>query len=92
MPKSQTPGTLKSKSQKSAKVQTKPQRPPTPEEEENFRLKVEVARALGLWEKVEAHGWGALTAAESGRIGGWMTRVRFRSKRQEEPSERSPNA
>ncbi len=92
MPKSRAPGKLMSKSQKSVEVEGKKSRQPTPKEEENLRLKVEVARALGLWEKVEAHGWGALTAAESGRIGGWMTRMRFQSERREDTSERSPNA
>ena len=38
------------------------------------RLKVEIAQELGLLEKVSEVGWGGLTAAESGRIGGIMTR------------------
>lgn len=33
-------------------------------------LKLEVAAELGLREKVASEGWGMLTAAESGRIGG----------------------
>mgnify|MGYP000881318409 CR=1 FL=1 len=37
-------------------------------------LKVEIAKELGLWEKIENFGWGELTAEESGRIGGLMTR------------------
>lgn len=32
--------------------------------------KIEVAKELGLWEKVEKGGWGSLNAEESGRIGG----------------------
>ncbi|NMP21660.1 small, acid-soluble spore protein, alpha/beta type [Sulfobacillus harzensis] len=84
MPKSNTPGTLKSKARSSTA-----KREPTPEELENSRLKVEAARALGLWEKVEAQGWSALTAAESGRIGGWMTRIRFQEKRRDA---KTPNA
>lgn len=47
-----------------------------------YRLKVEGARALGLWEKVQAEGWGALSAAESGRVGGYVTRM-LRAARQE---------
>jgi hypothetical protein len=41
---------------------------------EYFELKVEVARELGLLEKVKKHGWGGLSAEESGRLGGYMTR------------------
>lgn len=32
--------------------------------------KVKVARELGLYEKLQQGGWGALTASETGRIGG----------------------
>lgn len=39
-----------------------------------YHLKVEAAQALGVWEKVQREGWGALTAAESGRVGGYVTR------------------
>ena len=42
-------------------------------------LKFEIARELGLWEKIEKYGWAELTAEESGRIGGIMTK-RMRSK------------
>lgn len=35
-------------------------------------LKLEIANELGLTDKVEEHGWGSLTAKESGRIGGLM--------------------
>lgn len=38
------------------------------------KLKVEVASELGLMDKVKEVGWGGLTAAESGRVGGIMTR------------------
>lgn len=38
------------------------------------RLKMEVAGELGLADKVGKLGWGGLTAAESGRVGGVMTR------------------
>lgn len=36
-------------------------------------MKMEIARELGLWEKIEQNGWAELTAEESGRIGGIMT-------------------
>jgi len=84
MSKPKTPGTLGIQSQKVSK-----KRDLTPQELENQRLKVEAAHVLGLWEKVEAEGWGALTAAESGRIGGFMTRMRFQRKRQGASSEAS---
>ncbi|MHB1128023.1 MAG: small, acid-soluble spore protein, alpha/beta type [Bacillota bacterium] len=50
--------------------------PPTMED-----LKVEIAEELGLIDKVRSFGWSALTAAESGRIGGIMTkRIKNKSK------------
>ena len=40
-----------------------------------YPLKIKVARDLGLLDKVRREGWGGLTSAESGRVGGLMTRV-----------------
>ena len=37
-------------------------------------MKIEIAKELGLMEKVEAGGWKNLTARESGRIGGIMAK------------------
>lgn len=37
-------------------------------------LKMEVAEELGLLEKVRRLGWGGLSARESGKVGGVMTR------------------
>jgi hypothetical protein len=37
------------------------------------RLKYEIACELGLGEKIKTQGWGGLTAAETGRIGGMLT-------------------
>jgi hypothetical protein len=48
----------------------------TPED----RMKFEIARELGLAEKVKKYGWGALTAAETGRIGG-IINTRKRAKK-----------
>ncbi|AEW04978.1 hypothetical protein Sulac_1481 [Sulfobacillus acidophilus DSM 10332] len=48
---------------------------------ERQRRKLEAAEALGLREKIEAMGWGSLTAAESGRIGGWMIRLQWERQR-----------
>ncbi|MCD7883005.1 MAG: alpha/beta-type small acid-soluble spore protein [Lachnospiraceae bacterium] len=38
------------------------------------KLKYEIAEELGLLEKVKALGWKSLTAKETGRIGGLMTK------------------
>jgi len=46
-------------------------------------LKYEIAKELGLYDKVIANGWRSLTAKESGRIGGIMTRRRVAEKKQE---------
>lgn len=37
-------------------------------------LKLQIAEELGLAEKVRVQGWGMLTAAESGRLGGILNR------------------
>lgn len=38
------------------------------------QLKYEIAEELGLLEKVRAEGWKSLSAKETGRIGGLMTK------------------
>ena len=38
------------------------------------KLKFEVVNELGLFEKVKAFGWKSLTAKETGRIGGLITK------------------
>jgi hypothetical protein len=38
------------------------------------RLKWEIACEIGLGEKIEKLGWGGLSSAETGRIGGIMTK------------------
>ena len=38
------------------------------------RMKFEIAKELGLADKVVVSGWRSLTAKESGRIGGLMTK------------------
>lgn len=47
------------------------------------KMKYEIAEELGLTEKVEKLGWGGLTAEETGRIGGVMTK---RKKERKIPS------
>ncbi len=44
-------------------------------------LKLQVARELGLMDKVIRDGWKSLSAKETGRIGGLMSR---RQKRESE--------
>lgn len=38
------------------------------------KMKYEIAEELGLDEKVAKYGWGAISAEETGRIGGIMTK------------------
>ena len=42
-----------------------------PEEE---KLKYEIAMELGLYDKVLANGWKSLSAKETGKIGGMITK------------------
>ena len=52
------------------------------------RMKLEIAEELGLLGKVQEGGWKALTAKETGRIGGLMTkRKREMNKKREEEEE-----
>ncbi|MDO4317143.1 MAG: small, acid-soluble spore protein, alpha/beta type [Lachnospiraceae bacterium] len=44
----------------------------TPEEE----IKYEIARELGVFDRIVEQGWGCLSAQEAGRIGGIMTQRR----------------
>jgi len=46
------------------------------------RMKYEIARELGLMDKIELEGWKALTAKESGRIGGMVAERNRQKKRQ----------
>ncbi len=40
------------------------------------QLKYEIAKELGLIEKIQAGGWKSLSAKETGRIGGMLSRKR----------------
>lgn len=51
------------------KQKEKKEKKPTPMD----LLKLEIAEELGLADKVAKEGWGGLTSAESGRIGGIIT-------------------
>lgn len=47
------------------------------------QLKYEIAEELGYLEKVMDTGWKSLTAKESGRIGGLMTKRRKELQKQQ---------
>lgn len=51
-----------------------------PEEE----MKYEIAKELGLFDQVLNSGWGSLSAKETGRIGGIMTRRKKEKERRNE--------
>ena len=53
----------------------------------NDLMKMEIAKELGLMDKVNATGWKSLTARESGRIGGIMTKRNKAKKVEEETTE-----
>ena len=50
-------------------------------------LKYEIAGELGLLDRVLEDGWRTLTAKETGRIGGLVTRRKRELEKQEEPEE-----
>jgi len=52
------------------KQKLKKEKPLTPDD----HIKLDIAEELGLLEQVRQHGWGSLTAKETGRIGGMVTR------------------
>ena len=56
-----------------------------PEEE---RIKYEIAQELGLPEQVRKGGWKSLSAKETGRIGGLMTRRKREKEREKKNSGR----
>lgn len=47
-------------------------------------LKYEIAEELGLLERVEKEGWKSLSAKETGRIGGLMTKRKKEMKKKME--------
>ncbi|EEG76113.1 small, acid-soluble spore protein, alpha/beta type [Dethiobacter alkaliphilus] len=62
-----------------AKYKKKPEKM-TPEELAVEKMKLEIADELGLGDKVKEKGWENLTARETGRVGGVMSR-RLRDKK-----------
>ena len=57
-----------------------------PQEEQ---LKYEIAEDLGVLDKVLERGWKSLSAKETGRIGGLMTKRRREEKMKEKVDENS---
>ncbi|QGP90971.1 hypothetical protein MGLY_02930 [Neomoorella glycerini] len=49
------------------------------EDPEVLALKLEVAAELGLLAKIEQGGWGSLSSAESGKIGGLLAKRKIGS-------------
>ena len=45
------------------------------------RMKYEIAEELGLLEKVKEQGWKSLSAKDTGRIGGLMTKKKREMKK-----------
>lgn len=43
-------------------------------EEDRSSIKYKVAEELGLLEKIDKNGWNSLTAKESGKIGGYISK------------------
>jgi len=64
------------------KKQTKKDKPMTPDD----KLKYEIASELGLIDKVNSGGWKSLTAKETGRIGGLMTKRKKETLKQQAQS------
>lgn len=50
-------------------------------------MKYEIAKELGYLDKVMDTGWKSLTAKESGRIGGIMTRMKKEEQKRRESEE-----
>lgn len=59
---------------KVVKAKLKSRKELTEEEREREKIKYEIAEELGLVDKVRRVGWSGLTAEETGRIGGIMTK------------------
>lgn len=52
------------------------------------QLKYEIAKELGLYDKVIENGWKSLSAKETGKIGGLMTQKKKQMKKEAlEPKE-----
>ncbi|MCX7951032.1 MAG: alpha/beta-type small acid-soluble spore protein [Clostridiales bacterium] len=59
---------------KKVKAKIKAKKPLDENELEREKIKYEIAEELGLIDKVKKYGWSGLTAEETGKIGGIMTK------------------
>ena len=50
-------------------------------------LKLEAAEELGLKKKIKEKGWGGLTAEETGKLGGYITK-KIKKNSQEEKADK----
>ena len=50
-------------------------------------VKYEIAKELGLFDRVMTNGWGSLSAKETGRIGGILAKRRKKEQQEAEESE-----
>lgn len=55
------------------------------------KMKYEIAQELGLLDRVLANGWSALTAKETGRIGGIITKKKKEMQKQVEIESQNQN-
>lgn len=60
---------------KVVKAKIKAKKELSEKEKEREKIKFEIAEELGLADKVKKYGWSGLTAEETGRIGGIMTKL-----------------
>ena len=60
-------------SEEAVTLAQKKKKEPTPRDLEKIRI----AQSLGLGERLQAEGWGGLTARETGRIGALMSRKKL---------------
>lgn len=59
----------------------------TPEQKKAMEMKYEIAKELGLLEKVKKMGWKGLTSRESGKIGGLMGKKNRENKKNDNQKE-----
>lgn len=56
------------------------------------KMKYEIAEELGLLDQVKKEGWKSLSAKETGRIGGIMTRKKREMKKMQEREKQAVSA
>lgn len=54
---------------------------------EDQKMKLEIASELGLLDQVQEDGWKSLSAKETGRIGGLMTKRKRENKKAKQETE-----